>query len=130
MSFPSPKAPSQPPVLPTFLLETTANEHLGFPLVLRKVCDLLGCHTRPHYVVLKSSIPFPGGDFRAGVHISPYPSGPKQPYVIRGRNMPTLSQTIQKAAWEGLARLRHSEPAIAQSRAFRFSQPGPCLVQS
>ena len=111
-----------------------ADGHLGFPLVLRRVCDLLGCHIPPRYVVFKSSTPFPGGDFRADVYLSPYPSGPKQPQVIHGRNMPTLYQTIQKAAWEALARLRHSEPVVSQSRAFRFfparPQPGAELIQT
>ena len=63
MSGLSPPAPSEK--LPYFLLETTANEHLGFSLILRRVCNLLGCPDRPRYVVFKSSVPYPGGDFRA-----------------------------------------------------------------
>ena len=48
--------------------------------------------------------------------------------------MPTQGQAIQLAAWEALVRIRHSEAAMARSRAFRFlpSRPseGAELVQN
>ena len=48
--------------------------------------------------------------------------------------MPTLPQAIQVAAWEGLVRLRYSEPAMAKSRAFHLlparPQPGVENIQT
>ena len=55
-------------------------------------------------------------------------------YLIPGSNMPTLAQAIQIAAYEGLVRLRYSEPAMAKSRAFHFlparPQPGAEAIQT
>jgi len=111
---------------PSVILETTAEDQIGFPLILGKaVCDLLGRPARPRYVVFESSLSLAGREFRADVHIVSAPLGTSQPYLIRGGNMPTLNQAIQVVALEALVCLRHSEPAMAESRAFRFFPARP-----
>ena len=106
---------------PRVILETTAEEHGGFPLMLWKaVCHILGRPARPRYVVFENSLPLAGGEFQVDVHIGSCPLGTSQTYLIHGKSMPTLDQALQVAAWEGLVRLRYSEPAMAQSRAFHF----------
>ena len=106
---------------PKVVLETTAEDHGGFPLMLGKaVCDLLGRPARPRYVVYENSLSLAGSEFQADVHVGSCPLGTSQSYVIQGRSMPTLPQAIQVAAWEGLVRLRYSEPAMAASRAFHL----------
>jgi hypothetical protein len=111
---------------PQVILETTAEDHSGFPLMLWKaVCVLLGRPARPRYVVFENSLSPAGSEFRADVHIGSCPLGTSQPYVIQGWTMPTLSQAIQVAAWEGLVRLRYMEPAMAKSRAFHLLPARP-----
>ena len=80
---------------PKIVLDTTAEDHGGFPLMLWKaVCHTLGRSARPRYVVFESSLSPAGSEFQADVHISSCPSGTSQPYLIQGRSMPTLSQAI------------------------------------
>ena len=111
---------------PRVILETTAEDHGGFPLMLWKaVCHFLGNPAHPRYVVFENSLSPAGGEFQAEVHIGSCPLGTSQPYLIQGRSMPTLSQAIQVAAWEALVRLRYSEPVIAMSRAFHFLPARP-----
>ena len=111
---------------PRVILETTAEGHDGFPLMLLEVvCDLLGRPARPRYVVYENSLSPAGSEFRADVHIGSCPLGTSQSYVIQGRTMPTLPQAIQVVAWEGLVRLRYSEPAMAESRAFHLLPARP-----
>ena len=106
---------------PKVILETTAEDHGGFPLMLWKaVCDLLGRTARPRYVVFENSLSPAGSNFRADVHVGSCPLGTSPTYLIQGRGMATLSQAIQVAAWEGLVRLRYSEPAMAKSQAFHL----------
>lgn len=106
---------------PNVIMTTTAEEHAGFPMILwRAVHDVLGSPARPGYVVFQCVLSPAGSTFRADVHVSPCPWGTKQPYLIQGKVMPTLDQAIQVAAWETIVRLRHSESAMAKSRAFRF----------
>src|SRR6188472_1077839 len=98
---------------PKIVLETTAEDHGGFPLMLWKaICVLLGRPARPRYVVFENSLSPAGSEFRADVYVGPCPLGTSQSYSIQGRSMPTLNQAIQVAAWEGLVRLRYSEPAM------------------
>src|SRR5665811_20222 len=66
-----------------------------------------------------------GSEFRADMHIGSCPLCTSQSYVIQGRSMPTLPQAIQVVAWEGLVRLRYSEPAMAESRAFHLLPARP-----
>jgi len=111
---------------PRVILETTAEDHGGFPLMLLEVvCDLLGRPASPRYVVYENSLSPAGSEFHADVHVGSCSLGTSQPYVIQGRSMPTLPQAIQVAAWEGLVRLRYSEPAMAESRAFHLLPARP-----
>ena len=113
-------------VNPNVILETTAEDHGGFPIMLRKaVCDLIGRPALPRYVVFESSLSLAGSEFRADVHVGSCPLGTSQSYLIQGRSMPTLNQAIQVAAWECLVRLRYSEPMMARSRAFHFLPARP-----
>ena len=113
---------------PRIILETTAEDHGGFPLMLWKaVCHILGRPARPRYVVLENSLPPAGREFQVDVHINSCPLGTSQAYLIHGRSMPTLDQALQVAAWEGLVRLRYAEPAMAQSRAFQLLPVTPPL---
>ena len=106
---------------PRVILETTAEEHGGFPLMLWKaVCHIIGRPARPRYVVFENSLSLAGSEFQVDVQIGSCPLGTSQAYLIHGRSMPTLDQALQVAAWEGLVRLRYSEPAMAQSRAFHL----------
>jgi hypothetical protein len=113
---------------PRVILETTAEDHGGFPLMLWKaVCHILANPARPRYVVLENSLPPAGREFQVDVHINSCPLGTSQAYLIHGRSMPTLDQALQVAAWEGLVRLRYAEPAMAQSRAFQLLPVTPPL---
>ena len=113
-------------VNPKVILETTAEDDGGFPLMLWKaVCHLLSRPARPRYVVFENSLSPAGSEFRANVHIGSCPLGTSPSYLIQGRSMATLHQAIQVAAWEGLIRLRYSEPAMAKSRAFHLLPARP-----
>ena len=91
---------------PNAILETTAEEHSSFRLILWRVVNhILGSSDRPVYVVFQSSLTYARDEFRADVRISPYPRGMNQPYLIQGGRMPTLALAIQVAAWECLVRL-------------------------
>ena len=49
---------------PRVILETTAEDHGGFPLMLWKaVCVLLGRPARPRYVVFENSLSPAGSEF-------------------------------------------------------------------
>ena len=123
-----PESPSLEPVMapPRAIMETTAEDHVGFPTHLwRVVHDVLGSQALPVYVVFERAPSPVGSAFRADEQISPCPRGTKQPYRIGGKAMPTLDQAIQIAAWEGLARLHSSEALMAESRAFRFFPSKP-----
>ena len=111
---------------PRVILETTAEDHGGFPLMLWKaVCHILANPARPRYVVLENSLPPAGREFQVDVHIGSCPLGTSPTYLIHGKSMPTLDQALQVAAWEALVRLRYSEPAMAQSRAFHLLPAKP-----
>ena len=106
---------------PRVILETTAGDHGGFPLMLWKaVCHFLGNPARPRYVVFETSLSPAGSEFQVEVHIGSCQLGISPTYLIQGKSMPTLDLALQVAAWEGLVRLRYSEPAMALSRAFHF----------
>ena len=82
-------------VNPNVILETTTEDHGGFPLMLRKaVCDLIGRPALPRYVVFESSLSFVGSEFGEDVHVIPCPLGTNQPHLIQGRSMPTLDQAL------------------------------------
>ena len=56
---------------PTAILETTAEEHLSFRLLLwRAVNHILGSSIHPVYVVFQSTLTSAGDEFRAEVRIS------------------------------------------------------------
>ena len=107
---------------PDAVLETIATDHAGFSQILwRVVRDVLGSPTLPVYKVYECAASLAGSAYRADVHISPCRWGTKEPYLIHGGIMPTLETAIQVAAWEAIARLRHSEAAaMSQSQAFRL----------
>jgi hypothetical protein len=71
-------------------------------------------------VVFENSLPLAGSEFQVEVHIGSCLLGISPTYLIQGKSMPTLDLALQVAAWEGLVRLRYSEPAMAVSRAFHF----------
>ena len=81
---------------PNAILETTAEEHSSFRLILWRVVNhILGSSVRPVYVVFRSSLMSAGDEFRADVRISPCPRGTNKPYLIQGGRMPTLGLAIQ-----------------------------------
>lgn len=103
------------------LLKTTAEDHPSLPVILwEAVRDVLGIPARPWYVVFENLNSSPVKEYRADVHVNPCPLGTKQPYMIHGRSMPTIKQSIQVAAWECLARLHFSERVLSGNRAFHF----------
>ena len=76
-------------------METTAEDHPFFPAILWEVVHgALGSFVRPKYVVFQSSLSPAGDEFRADVFIDPCPGGANQPYMIQGKNMPTLELYI------------------------------------
>ena len=79
-----PQSQDNPMANPRVILETTAEGHDGFPLMLLEVvCDLLGRPARPRYAVYESSLSPAGSEFRADVHIDSCPLGTSQSYVIQ-----------------------------------------------
>ena len=105
---------------PDVVLETIAADHAGFPPILwRVVRDVLGSPTLPMYKVFECAPSPAGSTFRVDVHISPWRRGTKQPYLVHGGIMPTRETAIQVAAWEAIARLRHSEAVMSRNAAFR-----------
>ena len=108
------------------ILETTAEEHSSFRLLLWRVVNhILGSSVCPMYVVFQSSLSSAGSVFRADVRIIPCPRGTNRPYLIQGGRMPTLALAIQVAAWESLVRLRSSEPLLAETREFYYIPARP-----
>ena len=108
----------------TFYMDTTADHCLGFPVLLWEVVrDALGAPTRPEYVVFRRGDSPAGYEFRAVVRFQPHPLRRRKTYEFSGRFMPTLELAFQVAAFEGLARLRWMEPALAEHRAY-FYFPG------
>ena len=92
---------------PNAILETTAEEHSSFRLLLWRVVNhILGSSVHPVYVVFQSPLTSAGDEFRADVRISACPRGTNRPYLIQGGRMPTLALAIQVAAWECLVRLQ------------------------
>ena len=84
---------------PRVIMETTAEEHSGFPLMLWKaVCHVLGRPARPRYVVSENSLPLAGSEFQVEVHIGSCPLGISPTYLIQGKSMPTLDLALQVAA--------------------------------
>ena len=59
---------------PNVIMETTAEDYVGFPLILWKaVHDVLGSSARPRYVVYQCTLSPAGSTLRAEVHVSPCP---------------------------------------------------------
>ena len=104
---------------PNAILETTAEEHSSFRLILWRVVNhILGSSVHTVYVVFQSSLTSAGSEFRADVRISPCPRGTNKPYLIQGGRMPTLGLAIQVVAWECLI-------LLAETREFYYIPTRP-----
>ena len=108
---------------PTLVFETTAEFRPGFPPLLWEAArDILGCVSRPVYLVYRNNLSSYVSEYYADVLITTSALGSMTPYVSRSHMVDAPEMALQVAAWKCLARLRYFETAM-EPHVPRFFPP-------